>query len=93
MFEQPHTEENHLTHEVGFRLARRHSQKLRMICLIAGFAIPAILAALSLLMPKPGMAAAWISLFSGLLDILVEGWLFFAEARHGVMLYYGANRD
>lgn len=92
-FEQPHTEENYLTHEMGFRLARKHSRKLRMICLLAGFAVPALLALLSLLMPKLGMVAAWISLSSGLLGIFVERWLFFAEARHSVMLYYGAHQD
>ena len=90
-FEQPHTEENYLTHEMGFRLARRHSRKLRMICLVAGFAIPAILASLSLLMPKLGVVGAWVSVFSGMLGIFVERWLFFAEAKHAVMLYYGAR--
>ena len=64
-----------------------------MICLLGGFAVPALLALLSLLMPKLGMAAAWISLSSGMLGIFVERWLFFAEARHSVMLYYGAHQD
>lgn len=92
-FEQPHTEENYLTHEMGFRLARKHSRKLRMICLIAGFAIPALLALLSLCWPVAGKVVAWPALLSGLLGIFVERWLFFAEARHTVMLYYGARQD
>ncbi len=87
-FEQPHTEENYLTHEMGFRLARKHSRKLRMICLISGFAIPTLMALLSLIVPNLGITAAWISLVSGMLGIFVERWLFFAEAKHAVMLYY-----
>jgi sulfite dehydrogenase (quinone) subunit SoeC len=87
-FEQPHTEENYLTHEMGFRVARRHSRKLRMICLIAGFAIPAMVAAISLYWPVAGRYAAWLALISGMLGIFVERWLFFAEAKHTVMLYY-----
>jgi sulfite dehydrogenase (quinone) subunit SoeC len=87
-FEQPHTEENYLTHEMGFRVARRHSRKLRMICLTAGFAIPAMLAAISLYWPVAGRIVAWLALFSGMLGIFVERWLFFAEAKHTVMLYY-----
>ena len=90
-FEHPHTEENYLTHEMGFRIARKHSRKLRLICLIAGFAVPGILALLSLLVPDLGFVAAWIALFSGLLGIFIERWLFFAEAKHAVMLYYGAR--
>lgn len=89
-FEQPHTEENYLTHEMGFRVARKHSRKLRMICLIAGFAVPGLLALLTLLVADLAVVA-WISLLSGMLGIFVERWLFFAEAKHAVMLYYGAR--
>ncbi|MEO7935505.1 MAG: DmsC/YnfH family molybdoenzyme membrane anchor subunit [Dokdonella sp.] len=92
-FEQPHTEENYLTHEMGFRVARKHSRKLRLICLLAGFVVPALLALLCLAVPKLGMIAAWLSLLSGLLGIFIERWLFFAEAKHAVMLYYGARSD
>ncbi|HQZ62492.1 MAG: dimethyl sulfoxide reductase anchor subunit [Xanthomonadales bacterium] len=92
-FEQPHTQENYLTHEMGFRIARKHSRKLRLICLLAGFATPAILALLALLVPGPGGVAAWIGLLAGMFGIFLERWLFFAEARHAVMLYYGAHGD
>ena len=33
-FEQPHTEENYLTHEMGFVLARKHARRLRAIALV-----------------------------------------------------------
>jgi DMSO reductase anchor subunit len=90
-FEHPHTEENYLTQEMGFRLARKHSRSLRLICLIAGFAVPGLLALLGLAIPGFETAAAWVALPSGVLGIFVERWLFFAEAKHTVMLYYGTR--
>ncbi len=92
-FEQPHTEENYLTHEMGFQIARKHSRRLRLICLLAGFVVPALLALVCLALPILGLAAAWVSLLSGLLGIFIERWLFFAQASHAVMLYYGARSD
>jgi len=85
-FEQPHTEANYLTHEMGFVLARKHSRKLR------AFAFWSILLApiTTLLLAWPvGGFTAWIALVLGLSGVFVERWLFFAEARHTVMAYYG----
>jgi len=36
-----------------------------------------------------GIAAAAGAVIGGMLGILTERWLFFAEARHTVTLYYG----
>lgn len=88
-FEQPHTEENYLTHEMGFVLARKHAAKLRRIAMIAGFAVPALLAAIGIAVPVARVVTAWIALVSGMAGIFVERWLFFAEARHAVIAYYG----
>ncbi|HEY0230715.1 MAG TPA: DmsC/YnfH family molybdoenzyme membrane anchor subunit [Dokdonella sp.] len=85
-FEQPHTEENYLTHEMGFVLARKHARKLR------AFAFWSILLApISSLLPAwlIGGFTAWPALVFGLLGVFVERWLFFAEAKHAVMAYYG----
>jgi len=87
-FEAPHTEENYLTHEMGFVLARKHSAKLRSIALIAGFLAPALLALLSLAAPATRVVAIWVALFLGFAGLFVERWLFFAEAKHAVMGYY-----
>ncbi|AZO26086.1 MULTISPECIES: DmsC/YnfH family molybdoenzyme membrane anchor subunit [unclassified Mesorhizobium] len=88
--EWPHTEENYLLKEMGFRIARKHSAKLRRITQIIAFAVPAILLAIVLASPWPfaaiASALAAISQFAGM---LVERWLFFAEAKHTVTLYYG----
>ncbi|HJT97020.1 MAG TPA: DmsC/YnfH family molybdoenzyme membrane anchor subunit [Rhodanobacteraceae bacterium] len=88
-FEAPHTEENYLTHEMGFVLARAHSRKLRMIALLCAFCVPILLAASALLLPAAGRVLAWPALAFGVLGLIVERWLFFAEARHAVIAYYG----
>jgi DMSO reductase anchor subunit len=35
--------------------------------------------------------AALVAVLSAALGLVVERWLFFAEAKHTVMLYYGAE--
>jgi DMSO reductase anchor subunit len=85
-FEQPHTEENYLTHEMGFVLARKHSAKLRAIAFWTILLTPIATLPLTWLI---GWAATWLTLIVGMLGIFVERWLFFAEAKHAVMAYYG----
>lgn len=87
-FEQPHTEENYLTHEMGFVLARKHARKLRAIALVAAFLLPGLLAVLGWTLPGVRSAAAWLAFLTGTAGIFVERWLFFAEAKHAVMAYY-----
>ena len=87
----PHTEQNWLLREMGFRVARKHSAKLRRITL-AGFALATILALLAL--PAPGALAALLLVPAAVLAsaaMLVERWLMFAEATHVVTLYYGGE--
>ncbi len=91
-FERPHTEQNYLTREMGFVLARRHAAKLRALSLALGFAAPlaCVVAALVWLPLSPALAL--LALLLGSTGIFVERWLFFAQARHVVNLYYGARR-
>ena len=88
--EWPHTEENYLLKEMGFRIARKHSAKLRLLTQALAFAAPIVLLAIAFVLPWPFAALvsalAAISQFAGM---LVERWLFFAEAKHTVTLYYG----
>lgn len=87
----PHTEENYLLREMGFRIARKHAVKLRWIAFGLGFALPLFLVLLA-----PGSALGVVMLLAATLanaaGTLTERWLFFAEARHTVTLYYGADR-
>ena len=50
MLEPPHTEENYLLKEMGFRIARKHRLRLRGITRLAGFALPATASFLALLL-------------------------------------------
>jgi DMSO reductase anchor subunit len=88
--EWPHTEENYLLKEMGFRVARKHAERLRLIAQAAAFALPVVLLVAAIL--SGPFAAATLSVLAALLQLggmLVERWLFFAEARHTVTLYYG----
>jgi DMSO reductase anchor subunit len=88
--EPPHTQPNYIMREMGYRVARKHAEKLRLIVLLAAFAVP-IAASLLSLVAGVGVAAAALAVLSMGLGLVVERWLFFAEAEHVVMLYYGAD--
>ncbi len=89
-FEAPHTSANYLTKEMGYVVARRHATKLRRMALWGGGAAPALLAAASALTSGGlGTSLALAAVVLGMGGVLIERWLFFAEAKHTVMLYYG----
>ena len=89
VFERPHTESNYLTREMGFVLARKHSGRLRIIATVLFAVIPSLLM-LPVWLFVHLDAAPWLTAaaVSALLGAVVERWLFFAEARHLVTLYY-----
>ena len=94
LFEAPHTSENYLMKEMGYRIARKHAQKLRQIAVVLAFLIPAGLIAVASLtggvLPAVCSVVAAISAMAG---VLTERWLFFAEAKHAVTLFYGRKLD
>ena len=92
--EAPHTEENYLTREMGFVIARRHARRLHGICLLLIGAGPAIFAFAACLIQVHVVAAlcAVLCVLCVTLGLFVERWLFFSEAKHVVMLYYGSHR-
>jgi DMSO reductase anchor subunit len=90
--DRPHTNQNYLLREMGFVIARKHAQKLRRIALILGFAVPLVLTLLAALIGGPiGKLASVLGVLCAMAGMLAERWLFFAEARHTVTLYYGAS--
>ncbi|MFL5334928.1 MAG: dimethyl sulfoxide reductase anchor subunit family protein [Geminicoccaceae bacterium] len=94
LLDAPNTESNYLLHEMGYRIARKHADKLRRVVRGTAFGLP-ILLVVSVhvfegLPVWPQFALAVLAACSALLGTLVERWLFFAEARHTVTLYYGA---
>lgn len=93
LLEGPHTEENYLQREMGFRVARKHAATLRRGVHILGFFLPAFLLMLAMVGGE-GPLETFICMLALIVmsaGIVIERWLFFAEAKHVVTLYYGAQ--
>jgi sulfite dehydrogenase (quinone) subunit SoeC len=88
--EPPHTQPNYIMREMGYRVARKHAQKLRRLAGALAFVVPIAACGLSLL-PALGLVAAALAVVAMAAGLCIERWLFFAEAEHVVMLYYGAD--
>ncbi len=87
----PHTEENYLLKEMGYKVARKHAVRLRQLVLAAAFILPALAVILALLIPAAAPIFLVAAALANALGTVTERWLFFAEARHVVTLYYGAE--
>lgn len=79
-----HTHGTFLTNEFGFALARERARTLRWIAILCGFIIPLLLCWFT--------QWFWAASVTCLAGLLVERWLFFAEAEHVVRLYHGQQR-
>jgi len=90
LLEQPHTEANFLMHEMGYIVARKHAQRLRAIVQLMLFVVPlAATIAAMLVSATVALGLALIAAGAMLVGVLTERWLFFAEAKHDCMVYYG----
>jgi DMSO reductase anchor subunit len=88
----PHTSENYLLQEMGYVVARKHSQRLRRMAILLGLLLP--VAGIVLAGAAEGLLASllvFLAVISGFVGVLLERWLFFAEARHAVTLFYGRS--
>src|SRR6266581_3934893 len=83
-----HSHGTFLTSEFGFELARRHARSLRGVALALGFGLPLAWLVVGVARWQPALAAAACCI----MGLLVERWLFFAEAKHTVRLYHGDPR-
>ncbi len=86
----PHTQPNYVMREMGYQVARRHAVKLRGMAAMLLFLVPLVGMLLLLIEPPHAvqLAVAAAALLSTTIGVLMERWLFFAEAEHVVMLYY-----
>lgn len=78
-----------LTHEFGYQPAPALVAVLKAGVVLLAYVVP-----LAMLWPAggdPGAAPMWVAAVSGLVGAGMERWLFFAEARHVVNLYHGAQ--
>ena len=79
-----HSHGTFLTNEFGFVLARDKARLLRWIAIVCAFIVPLVLCWFT--------KAFWAASIICLAGLLVERWLFFAEAEHVVRLYHGQQR-
>ncbi|WP_262694054.1 dimethyl sulfoxide reductase anchor subunit family protein [Kordiimonas aquimaris] len=86
VFERPHSGENYLTKEMGFRADRAVCKRRRMLALLFGFIVPGMLT-----LQGTALGLYVLAAISCLIGLAFERWLFFAEARHTTMLYYGGD--
>jgi len=86
-----HTHGTFLTQEFGFQIARQKAGLLKIVVFVVGFALPGLML-LWVFNQHGGQTAAIVAAFAGIVGAAVERWLFFAEARHVVNLYHGAQR-
>lgn len=90
MTASPHDADNYLLREMGFRIARRHAHKLRRIMMLLWMGAVFLLVSLWWLDSAIAQFAVWLLAgFACLAGVVIERWLFFAEAKHAVTLYYG----
>jgi DMSO reductase anchor subunit len=86
-----HTHGTFLTQEFGFQIAREKASLLKVVVFVLGFAVPGLML-VTVFNQNGGQTAALVAVVAGILGAAVERWLFFAEARHVVNLYHGAQR-
>ncbi|MEW6119914.1 MAG: DmsC/YnfH family molybdoenzyme membrane anchor subunit [Pseudomonadota bacterium] len=86
-----HTHGTFLTQEFGYQLARRKAGLIKSLVFIVGFGLPGVMM-VWVFEQQGGAIAALVAALAGLVGAAMERWLFFAEARHVVNLYHGAQR-
>jgi DMSO reductase anchor subunit len=88
-FEAPHTEDNYLLKEMGFRVGRKHEDKLRRYANVLAFLLPILfLVVVQQFQGYVTLVFSLLAVISFVLGAITERWLFFAQARHTVTLYY-----
>ena len=89
--EAPHSQPNFVMREMGYRVARKHAIRLRRGVVLLLLVVPALACLGSLLLPAAALPAMLVAVVAATLGVVVERWLFFAEAEHVVTVFYGAD--
>ena len=93
LLEGPHDQKNYLMKEMGFKIARKHAGKIRAYALAFTFMMPFAVIILSPYGPPDyAFGLLTVAVFFTTIGIALERWLFFAEAKHVVTLYYGEEK-
>ena len=81
---------------MGYRVARSHAERLRALVWVLAFLVPSVLCVAGWFGDDTGRiavsSALCLAAVSASVGILIERWLFFAEAEHKMSLYYGTRR-
>jgi DMSO reductase anchor subunit len=85
-----HTAGTFLTEEFGYIPAQGTVTLFKVLVFVLGFIVPGVIV-FGMTGGDATSAMAWVALISAFLGIGLERWLFFAEARHVVNLYHGAQ--
>ncbi len=86
----PHTMANFVMREMGYSVARKHANKIRRISVALAFVAPAILSVIMLVGNHDlNIVLALLATITMAMGLAMERWLFFAEAEHAAMLFYG----
>jgi len=92
LLDGPSTSKNFVMREMGYRVARKHAEKLRTIAGLVGIIAPiGLLLIAAAIGPERGSIPVFLAAIAGSIGVVVERWLFFAEATHVVTTYYGAE--
>ena len=90
LLEPAHTQPNFVMRKMGYAVGRKHAERLRQLAIGLGFLLPAFCLLIVLFCRGNAtillMSVGTLAMAAGL---VIERWLFFAEADHAVMLYYG----
>ena len=89
LLDQGHTHGTFLTEEFGFQIARQYALFLKAFVFSAGFIVPLLV--LSGMLGAVTTAMIALTIIFAMLGLIAERWLFFAEARHVVNLFHGAQ--
>jgi len=88
----PHTRPNFVMREMGYQVARKHGERLRYFCIGLLFVVPFILIALAFWFEAGFVLCFVLATLSAAIGVVMERWLFFGQAEHVSMLYYGQSR-
>jgi DMSO reductase anchor subunit len=82
-----HTHGTFLTEEFGFKIQRKYTAMLKFIVFAVGFVLPVVI----LVAGEVSRSEIYAASILAVMGVIAERWLFFAEARHVINLYHGAQ--
>ena len=79
---------------MGFEIGRKHAQRLRKCAVYSGLIGSLLMTLLAMFLHGwLSLITALLAFATGMVGVLLERWLFFAEAEHVSMLFYGQSAE